>query len=418
MRVFSNTSFVLTELEQNNSSHIYLLNQTLKHCFEDFVEGYNVWEKSKAEIINKMAETLEKLHFLGEYSDPLNTISSYIKNELAVRGVSKGQLNYVSEVLPSKYKDQSYNNNPEGINNNNNNNNNNINNNTRSTGNHVDSDSTINQVPLVNSNDLLRKLEKMALTSPTEFQSYGMDLEQQQKHIRNNMKTHKETFEYVAMKHQIPVQKYKKVSAQVPPEHLQGPSLMQHKLKEMSRTVYDIAKYLDDIAKSVYEFPPEKAMAEKCAKQIDIFNRGVLQTIKMLLVPYSDKKYSGDWSTWFDINITKLEQSKNYAGSKHGLETGEFAVKLDKEGNEIILNLDRGITREQVGDREPDIYRMARQTLLGVPMFEALHKWSYETFIMEEYDENGNPIIKSPQLQQQQEQEEEALTAIAGDSCQ
>jgi len=406
MQTNLNTQYVLAELE-NNSSHIYLLNHTLKRCFDDFIEGYNVWEKSKAQIIIKMADTLEKLHFLGEYTDPLNTISTYIKNELAARGVTDGQVRYVSVVLPSKYKNQNLARDQKGDNNIPDSDNDDDNDSTTTTNNNNN-----NNLPtqnLVNSNNIFRKLENIAKSSPTEFQNYGIELDQQQKHLRNNMKTHKEIFEYLAMKYKIPVARYKKVSSDVPPEHLQGPSLMHHKLKEMSRTVFDIAKYLDDIAKSVYEFPPEKEMSEKCAKQIDIFNKGVLQTIKMILVPYSDKKYSGDWATWFNINITKLEQSKNYAGSKHGLETGEYAVKLDKEGNEVILHLDRGITREQVGDREPDIYAMARQTLMGVPMFQALHDWSYETFIMEEYDSDGNPIIPTTTRDQ--------TPAQIGDSC-
>lgn len=88
-----------------------------------------------------------------------------------------------------------------------------------------------------------------------------------------------------------------------------------------------------------------------------------------------------------------MEQSKNYAGSKHALETGEFAVKVGKDGKETIFSLDRGITREQVGDREPDLFAMAQQSILGIPMIQALHDWSYQTNIMEEYDAEGNPII-------------------------
>ena len=128
--------------------------------------------------------------------------------------------------------------------------------------------------------------------------------------------------------------------------------------------------------------------------KLDIFDKNVLQTIKLMLVPYTDKKYSGDWIKWCDINLTRLEQSKNYTGSKHALETGEYAVKLGKDGKEIIMSLDRGITREQVGDREPDLYLMARQVLLGNQAINALHNWSYQTNIIEEYDENGNPIIE------------------------
>lgn len=382
---FSKTDFVLAELsnQENNSSHIYLLNQTLKNCIDDFVEGYNVWERSKADIINKMALTLEKLHFLGEYPNPLNTISTYIKNELAARGVSEGQIRYVSEVLPSKYKNQNFardqkNNGEEIIPDLDNNNNNNVIPNPKQ------------QIQTVNIYDLNRELNKL---SPTELQNFLLETEQQHKLLRNNMKAVVETIQCNAIQRKVQLPRYKKESADTPPIHLQGATVMHSKIKEMATTVFDIYKYLEDVAKSVYEFPPNREMAERCARKLDTFDKNVLQTIKLMLVPYTDKKYSGDWIKWCDINLTRLEQSKNYAGSKHALETGEYAVKLGKDGKEVILSLDRGITREQVGDREPDIYIMARQVLLGNQAINALNEWSYHTNIMEEYDENGNPIL-------------------------
>lgn len=240
--------------------------------------------------------------------------------------------------------------------------------------------------------DLKKKLEKK---SPTEIQDFAKELLEHNSGLdKKQVREAKEILKDIAKKRKIPLPRYKKVSSDVPPVHLQGSTVMYEKLKEISATVFDIYKYLKVIAKSVYEFPPEKEMAEECTRRLDAFDRGVLQTIKMMLVPYTDKKFSGDWPTWCNINLTRLEQSKNYAGSKHALETGEYAVKLGKDGKEVILSLDRGITREQVGDREGDLYIMARQSLMGIPMIEALHNWSYGTNIMEEYDENGNPIIE------------------------
>lgn len=354
------------------------MNQTLKNCIDDFVEGHNVWEIKKAEIINKMALTLEKLHFAGEYQNPLNTISGYIRKELASRGVSEHQLDHVSRVLPSKYKNENLvRNNENGRQMSpNSNNNNNINNQVK--------------FPAINIYELKKEIESM---STTERQEYAIQIDQEDKHIRNNMKARKDVLEYVCIKEKTPLPRYKKVSAEIPPEHLQGPTLMYHKLKEMSATVFDIYKYLEDIAKSIYEFPPEQEMAERCAHKLDIFDKTVLQTIKMILVPYTDKKWSADWIKWCDIHLTRLEQSKNYAGSKHALETGEYAVKW-KDGTQTIFTLDRGITREQVGDKEPELFEMAQQMILGLQAIQALHECTYETFIDEEYDDNGNPILK------------------------
>ncbi|HET8794319.1 MAG TPA: hypothetical protein VFM31_11025, partial [Nitrososphaeraceae archaeon] len=364
---FSKNDFVLAELDQNNSSHIYYLNQSLKKYVDDFVEGYNAWEINKAELINKMASTLEKLHMMGEYPNPITTISGHIRKILAEKGVSQGQLDYVTEVLPSKYK------NPNQIRD------------IKRMENPPNSsvDSIEAPPPIVNMYDLGRKLRNY---SPTELQNYYADLEQRHKHIRNNLKTEKETAECIAIEKKIQLPRYKKESSKVPPTHLQGPSALFYELEQSEAIVSDILKYLQDVKKSVYEFPPDAKLAEECAADLRTFNNGVLKTIKEILIPYTDKKFSGDWPKWFEINITKLEQSKNYAGSKHALETGEYATKLDKEGNPVILSLDRGITREQVGDREPEIYRMAINTLMTNGMVKALHNWSYNTFIMEEYD--------------------------------
>lgn len=379
--------YVLTseELESNNTSHIYLLNQTLRHCIDDFVEAtesinktLNNWEIKKGDLISKMAATLEKLHFANEYRDPLNTIANHIVKSLRARGISENQLDYVYQVLPDRYK-RDYNRKGESEN----------------SHNQQNKTSEVEEqppIPTVNIYSLIKKLEKL---SPTELQNYALQTEQTQKHIRTNLKATKDAIEYVSIKTKTPLPKYKKVSAETPPEHLQGPTSMYHKLKEMSLTVFDIYKYLEDVAKSVYEFPPNEQLSKECTARLDAFDKGVLQTIKMMIVPYTDKKFSGDWPTWCNINLTRLEQSKNYAGSKHALETGEYAVKIGKDGKEVILSLDRGITREQVGDREPDLYIMARQTLLGNDMIHALHEWSYKTNIMEEYDEQGNPIVNN-----------------------
>lgn len=381
---FPKNDFVLTsnELEQNNSSHIYYLNQSLKKYVDDFVEGYNIWEINKAELINKMAQTLEKLHSLGEYPNPLNTISSYIRKTLAERGISQGALEYVTEVLPSKYKNQNQ------IRDNSSNRKENLANSSSSS----ISVETEAPPPIVNMYDLGRKLRNL---SPTELQNYYADLEQRHKHIRNNLKTEKETAECIAIEKKIQLPRYKKESSAVPPAHLQGPSALYHELDVSEDLIKDILKYFQDVKQSVYEFPPHKTLAEQCAKELHVWNEGVLKAIKEIMIPFTDKKFSGDWAQWFLINITRLEQSKNYAGSKHALETGEYAVKLGKDGKEVILSLDRGITREQVGDREPEIHRMAIETLMKYGFFKALHDWSYKTDIMEEYDEEGNPIIRS-----------------------
>lgn len=63
-----------------------------------------------------------------------------------------------------------------------------------------------------------------------------------------------------------------------------------------------------------------------------------------------------------------------------------------KGGKEINFTLKRGITRDQVGKKEKELFKMVQQMIIGIPMIQALNDWSYETSIMEEYDEQGNLI--------------------------
>jgi hypothetical protein len=82
-----------------------------------------------------------------------------------------------------------------------------------------------------------------------------------------------------------------------------------------------------------------------------------------------------------------LWHGKNCAGTKHALETGEFALKMGKGGEEITFALDRGITREQVGDKSEEIFQMAKDAILSHGVVKELNEWSYSTYIEEGEDE-------------------------------
>jgi len=368
MKFFS-SEYILEKSDlATNSSHIFLLKHKLTSLTDDFVEGYNVWEKSKAELIIQIADTLEKLHELREYTDDINTISTYIRQTLAERGVSQGQLDYVTDVLPAKYKNENL---------------------SRDT-------SAWKSKPVNNNNEtvniyqLEKQLEQM---SSTELQDYGLELEQKHKHFRTTMKAEKEALEFVAIKKKIPLFRYKKESATPPPDHLHRETTLWEEAKLYSQYFFEFYKYFEDIAQSIKQYPPDPELEKRTAHKMKIFRFGVLKTLKALLIPYTDRKWSADWVKWIDIHLTRLEHSKNYAGSKHALETGEKAVKIGKDGKPIIINLERGITREQVGDKEPELFKMVQQMIVGIPMINALNDWAYKAKVHEEYDEHGEPVL-------------------------
>jgi len=91
--------------------------------------------------------------------------------------------------------------------------------------------------------------------------------------------------------------------------------------------------------------------------------------------------------------LTKLEQSTNYGESKHEPKTGEYALMFE-DVKEIAFILEGGMTRTQVGSEEDELFKLVQNMIIGIPMIKALHDWSNETYVYNEYDENGNLKIK------------------------
>ena len=66
----------------------------------------------RKEFFTVWAEKLEYLHEMGEYKEPVNTISQHIKKILRLCG-KKNTIHYVHEILINKYKDERYDNRDE-----------------------------------------------------------------------------------------------------------------------------------------------------------------------------------------------------------------------------------------------------------------------------------------------------------------
>jgi hypothetical protein len=83
--------------------------ENFKHAMHDKnTFDYDIYNTSspKKDRIRSWAEALERLHELGEYKEPLETISSHISQELKTMGLEKLR-SYAREILPFKYKDTS-----------------------------------------------------------------------------------------------------------------------------------------------------------------------------------------------------------------------------------------------------------------------------------------------------------------------
>lgn len=95
---------------QSKEERINLLNTRIKNL-KDAIKNPNTFDHvifssstPKQDRIRVWASTLEQLHELGAYPQPINTISGYIASELKALGASKA-IPYARQVLSYKYKD-------------------------------------------------------------------------------------------------------------------------------------------------------------------------------------------------------------------------------------------------------------------------------------------------------------------------
>lgn len=177
--------------------------------------------------------------------------------------------------------------------------------------------------------------------SPTELQEYLLEFDKKHPHNRNEsdeIRAEREALEFTTIKRKIPVYQYEKESGGLPKE-LWRESRLYNEVKGLAEDYYKIYKQVNRIAERISRVKPEKELSDRLVPSISIFRKGAVNTQKLLFSPYQDRRLSADWIKWIDIVLTSLEQSKNYAGSKHALETGESGIIIGKDGKEKLVKL-------------------------------------------------------------------------------
>ncbi len=103
---------------------------------------------------------------------------------------------------------------------------------------------------------------------------------------------------------------------------------------------------------------------------------------KSLLAPYTDKRFSG--------NMDLMDSYPSHSTRKNNQRImpvqnmpwrRKLVEKRDKDGKEQIFKLVRGITREQIGNKESKLFKLVQDMIIGIPMIKAIHDWSYKTVI-------------------------------------
>jgi hypothetical protein len=249
---------------------------------------------------------------------------------------------------------------------------------------------------------ILQKNNEFKKKSPTEIRDFYWKLSRQSRQNlgfdRREKKAMKEILECIAIYRKIPLPIYKKESAPVPPEHLQGESGLYHKVGDLSKRFFKIGRELKKIQKRVYQFRPDEKISSECVKDLNDFETSLLIPLEKLLVPYSNKEFTANWTEWIKIQLDSILLGPNHTGKLHGMETGEFELKTNKEGKTSFREIKGRISSKQIKKNEKKVMEFSHRITRAHYIEKALTKWSYNTNIMEEYDENGHPITEKEDL--------------------
>jgi len=106
------------------------------------------------------------------------------------------------------------------------------------------------------------------------------------------------------------------------------------------------------VADKIYEFPP--------LEEDDMMLAQAINTATELLDPYSDEKWRKDWLQWFKIQLDNVYHGKHAAAVMN--------YTISHKGQK------RSLTREQVGDKYEETFKMAKKVLENMPVYSAMFK--------------------------------------------
>ena len=145
---------------------------------------------------------------------------------------------------------------------------------------------------IINDKDIekrTREFEKQfSQISPTDFLERSMKLIDKHPHNRNErneIKAEREALQYIAVKRDLPLARYRKESAKVPSKELQGESSLYNEVKGLAQDYLKVYKCLDRISKRIYQLKPNKENSDRLAHKVSIFREGIMNTQNTLFVP-------------------------------------------------------------------------------------------------------------------------------------
>ena len=176
-----------------------------------------------------------------------------------------------------------------------------------------------------------------------------------------------------------------------PPKKFWGESELYHKLGNMSNHFRRIADNLDKIKMGVYKYKPDAKISTQCVKYLEVFEKGLLSPVEMLLVPYHDQRYRINWTQWFKVQMDSFEHGPRAAGIMNAIKTGQYIFQTGKEPNTVIARpVAKELSSSQVKKNLPQTLKLANELLISHPLEKALHLMSTTPIPYEE-------VIRDPQ---------------------
>lgn len=356
--------------------------ETLKRENKNIVEILQELEKKERSIFDEMhglimelVRNYERLHELGEYNDPLNTICAQVIRDLKTKNLLSS-ISTAYKIIPEKYKQEGYA--PDvgdsGIE---------ISDNGGSSysgevrgagfssSGHVSSESTTNyfanqnggnemfpsyrnpnvDVPM---NPFKNKLQPTLANELTdekirEQAEFWAVTDKQLKEQSRESGKRKEFFIELAQARKIALDPEK---VRIIDEHLSTPvdesgeSQLYHALKYY-------AQLIDKAADKVFKFKPADKDARKWARAV--------RTMAELWKPWADEKFRKDSISWMLVQMDNIAHGKHAAATMH--------ATLTPEG------IKRALTREQVGDKYEAVLQQAVMLTTAYYDLIGMHRW-------------------------------------------
>jgi len=306
-------------------------------------------EQTQKEKILMWGNTLQELCLLGHFDFPLDQISSYMRKRMKAAGKSDGFLDYISQVCPAEWKNEN-----------------------------MDQKSLVNSA---NQNQWSQKHlgQKLLTFDKKEFSKLSkseklleyQELQNEAKELRRRMKDCKEITESILVQDGVKISETK-FSAGYPPDQYWSEESAYY--KELQKTIILLEELKDDFedwADLVKKFPPNPELDQKCVRNHKPFNQFFLPTLHKLLIPAHDEKWSATHYQWYSIKTDNFWHGKHAAAVMNAIETGEYKTKL-VNGKTMQIPIKRPFTREQIGDKEPELNDLMREIIMYGGIFKAI----------------------------------------------